>query len=85
MEASDVIIHPLLSEKSMRLIDENTIVLLVSEKAKKADIASAVSELYGKKVKNVRTVKTVLNRKKAYVTLIEKNAAADVAAKLGML
>jgi len=85
MNASEVIVHPLMTEKSMKLIDENKIVLIVSPKAKKADIFSAVNELYGTKVKSVRTIRTVNNKKKAYVTLVGKDAAAELATKLGML
>lgn len=85
MEAAKVIIHPLMTEKSMKLIDENKIVLIVSPKAKKADIRVAVKELYGKDVKAVKTINTVRNKKKAYVTLSGKDAAAELATKLGML
>lgn len=85
MKPSEVVFYPLMTEKSMKLIDENKIVLVVSLKAKKEDIKKAVSELYGKNVKAVRTVKTVDNKKKAYVTLEGKDAAAELATKLGMI
>ncbi len=85
MKPSEVILYPLMTEKSMKLIDENKIVLVVPLKAKKPDITKAVKELYGKEVAAIRTLRTIRNKKKAYVTLKEEGAAAELATALGMI
>lgn len=66
MEATKVIIRPLLSEKSTRSsYARNTYTFAVAPKASKPEIRSAIEELYKVKVADVRT----LTRKgKAYRT-----------------
>ena len=55
----DVIISPVVSEKSYQLIESNVYTFLVHPDAAKPEIRSAVEEIFGVKVAKVNT----LNRK----------------------
>lgn len=86
MESSEVIVHPLISEDTITLIEaENKITFIVSIKADKNDIKRAVRELYEVDVAEVNTCITSDGRKKAYVKLVPENKSADLAVKLGVL
>ncbi len=80
----DVIIRPVVSEKSYSLLDENVYTFLVHPDATKPEIHDAVTAIFGKKVVKVNTInrkgKTQRTRrsnrrgkradtKRAYVTL----------------
>ena len=82
----DVIISPVVSEKSYQLIESNVYTFLVHPDAAKPEIRSAVEEIFGVKVAKVNTLnrkgKTTRNRrtgnlgsrpdrKRAIVTLVE--------------
>ncbi len=54
-EARDVIIRPLISEKSSDLMEENKYTFIVSSKANKIEIKRALEEIFGVKVKAVNT------------------------------
>ena len=57
MNPFDVIIHPDVTEKSMKLLEsENKLVFVVSRKSDKDDIRSAVETLYEVKVTDVNTL-----------------------------
>ena len=84
MNAFDVIIKPVLSEKSYKDIPAKKYVFVVDPRATKTQIKNAVQEAFGVKVKAVNTVnvKGKLKRqgrsegytsdiKKAYVTLTD--------------
>lgn len=84
MNAFDIIIRPILSEKSYKDIANKKYVFVVDTKATKTQIKNAVQEAFGVKVKAVNTVnvKGKLKRqgrsegytsdiKKAYVTLAD--------------
>ncbi len=59
MEARDVILRPVVSEKSYALLDENVYTFQIDRRANKIEVRQAVEELFG-----VRVVKvTTLNRK----------------------
>jgi large subunit ribosomal protein L23 len=84
--SSEVILHPLMSEDTITLIEaENKITFIVSIKADKNDVKRAVRELYEVDVAEVNTCITSDGRKKAYVKLVPGNKAADLAVKLGVL
>lgn len=86
MESRDVIIHPLISEDAITLIEaENKITFIVNPKASKHDVQRAVEELYEVRVNNVNTCVTADGRKKAFVKLNPDFKAADLAVKLGLL
>jgi large subunit ribosomal protein L23 len=78
----DIIIRPVVTEKSMSLLEENKYTFIVDLKANKIEIRKAVEDLFNVKVDKVRTMrvkgktKRVRNRwgkapdrKKAIVTL----------------
>ncbi len=82
----DVIISPVVSEKSYQLIESNVYTFLVHPDAAKPEIRSAVEDIFGVKVAKVNTLnrkgKTTRNRrtgklgsrpdrKRAIVTLVE--------------
>ena len=82
----DVIISPVVSEKSYALIEQNVYTFIVHPDAAKPEIRNAVEEIFGVKVASVNTLnrkgKSALNRrtgrtgsrpdrKRAIVTLAE--------------
>jgi large subunit ribosomal protein L23 len=58
MSHYDVILSPVITEKSTRLSEANQVVFRVAPDATKPQIAKAVEELFKVKVKAVNTVKT---------------------------
>ena len=56
MDARDILIRPLITEKSTQLMEEGKYVFVVAKKANKIEIAKAVSEVFNVKVANVNTV-----------------------------
>lgn len=85
MDPHEVIIHPLVTEVTSRLIEkENKIVFIVNRSATKSDIKRAVEELYQVKVSYVNTLITREGTKKAYVKLAKEYSATDLAVKLGI-
>ena len=86
MEPHDVILYPLMTEVTSRLIEtENKLVFIVNIKATKSDIKRAVEELYDVKVEKVNVAITPEGQKKAFVKLHPEYKATDVAIKLGIL
>ena len=86
MDPYDVILHPIITEVSSRILEaENKIVFAVSLKASKEDIKRAVEELYEVKVEKVTTVITSKGVKKAFVRLHPDYKAVDIAIKLGVI
>jgi len=78
----DVIIRPIISEKSYALIDQNKYTFEVHPKAHKTEVRKAVEEIFNVKVTGVNTIKVppkpkrqgwtagkTAARKKAVVTL----------------
>ncbi|MCI6002150.1 MAG: 50S ribosomal protein L23 [Tenericutes bacterium] len=83
----DIIIAPIITEKSASLEAQNTYVFKVDIKANKTSIKQAIEKIFNVKVKEVRTVNShpkkkrvgrytgMTNKyKKAYVTLKEGNS-----------
>ena len=56
MDARDILIRPLITEKSTQLMEEGKYVFVVAKKANKIEIAKAVAEGFNVKVANVNTV-----------------------------
>ena len=56
MEARDILIRPLITEKSTELMAEGKYVFVVDKKANKIEIAKAVKEIFNVKVDKVNTV-----------------------------
>ena len=86
MDPFTVILYPLVTEESVRLIEaENKIIFIVDPKTTKKEIVRAVNELYEVDVEKVNTLITPQGKKKAFVKLTPDFQAADLAAKLGIL
>ncbi len=82
----DVIIRIHMSEKALRLIEEeNTLTLIVRRDATKPEIKKAVEEVYKVKVAAVRTLITPRGEKKAYVKLAKEHEASELATRLGLV
>ena len=56
MEARDIIIRPLITEKSTTLMAEGKYVFEVAKAANKIEIAKAISQIFNVKVVSVNTV-----------------------------
>lgn len=89
--AQDVVIRPLVTEKSTRLIEMGKYSFVVSRDANKIDIKNAVEQLFDVKVKAVNTLRIKgkprrvgIHRgyrpswKKAYVTLQEGSKRIEI-------
>jgi large subunit ribosomal protein L23 len=86
MDPFTVILYPLVTEESVRLLEaENKIIFIVDPKTTKKEIVRAVNELYEVDVEKVNTLITPQGKKKAFVKLTPDFQAADLAAKLGIL
>jgi large subunit ribosomal protein L23 len=73
------------SEKIVRMIErENLLCFETDRKTKKEEIKKEVEELFGVKVRSVKTL-TRKNKKRAYIKLSPEFVAADIATKIGML
>jgi len=84
MNAYDVILAPVITEKATKLSEANQVVFRVAQSATKPDIAKAVESLFKVKVKSVNTIRQKgkpkmfrgrpferSDSKKAIVTLVE--------------
>jgi large subunit ribosomal protein L23 len=60
----DILIAPVVSEKSYGLLDENKYTFLVSPSANKTEIKIAVEQVFGVKVLNVNTINRTGKRKR---------------------
>lgn len=90
MEARDIILKPVLTEKSYDDIAVKKYTFVVNIKANKTQIKSAVEEVFGVKVKNVNTLRQIgkvkrqgytsgrrAETKKAFVTLTSDSKTID--------
>ena len=59
MNAHDIIIKPVLTEKSYEAIQNKTYVFIVAKKAGKTEIKQAVEAIFDVKVERVNTVTTI--------------------------
>lgn len=86
LKPHDVILYPLMTERSVSMIEnENKLVFVVSIKADKDDIARAVRELYDVEAENVRTLIDREGKKRAFVKIKSGYNASDIAIRLGIL
>ena len=86
MDSYDIIKNPLSTEKSMRLMEsENKLVFDVDFKANKAEIKSAIEEIFKVKVERVNTVISASGKKRAYVRFDDAYPAIDIATQLGIM
>ncbi len=63
-DARDIIVRPLISEKSSDLMEDNKYTFVVSGKANKIEIKRALEEIFGVKVKAVNTANFKGKRKR---------------------
>ncbi len=56
MEARDILIRPLITERTTDLMAEGKYVFVVDKRANKIQIGEAVAEIFNVKVENVNTV-----------------------------
>ncbi len=56
MEARDILIRPLITERTTDLMTQGKYVFVVDKRANKIQIADAVKEVFNVKVENVNTV-----------------------------
>ena len=81
----DVIIHPLVTEKSMDDMDfENKLQFKCRPSATKDDIADAVERQFDVTVVSVNAHVTMEGNKKAIVELSEDDDADEVASRIGV-
>ncbi|MBD3312093.1 50S ribosomal protein L23 [archaeon] len=86
MFMKEIILRPVTSEKSVRLMEsDNKLTLIVNRNANKQKIKKAVEDLFNVKVVKVNTLNTPSNEKKAFVKLSSDDIALDIGAELGMI
>jgi large subunit ribosomal protein L23 len=84
-DAQKLIKRPYVTERTFDQIErENKLCFIVSDRATKHQVASAVEALYEVKVDTVNTQRA-LKGKKAFVRLAEEGKAAELATKLGLV
>ena len=85
MDIDKVIINPLSTEKSLKLMEsENKLVFLVQRKAKREEIKQAIEKTFSVKVVKVNTL-IKDGKKKAYVKFSSETPAIDIATNLGLM
>ena len=84
-DPTEILLHPVGTEKAMRLLDQNKIVFIVRRDATKDEIKRAVEELFGVKVEKVNTLITPKGQKKAYIKLKKEYSAVELATNLGLI
>lgn len=85
MDPYSVIDRLHVTEKTMNLIDRNNeLTFVVLRESDKTSIKSAFEHLFDVKVKKVNTHITSKGLKLAYISFVEKNAAEDIAVKMGV-
>ena len=86
MKAHKVIKYPLMTERSVNMIEnENKLLFIVDLGATKDDIKAAMKELYEVDATTVNTLITNKGLKKAFVKLSDEYEASDIAIRLGIL
>ncbi len=81
----DVIVHPMITEKIVRQIEEeNKLVFVVSTDSNKREIKNAVEELFDVEVDGINTHITPSAEKRAFVKLSPEYNADEIAARLGV-
>ena len=81
-----VILYPLSTEKTIRLMEsENKLIFVVNTNSTKDQIKKAIEEEFKAKVKNVSTQIDSKGRKKAYIKFADETPAIDIATKPGLM
>jgi large subunit ribosomal protein L23 len=83
MSQSSIIVRPVSTEKSFRLIErENKLIFIVDPKADKNGVKEAVEKTFNVKVEKVNIIRSIAGEKKAVVKLAKEYSAMDLASKL---
>ncbi len=85
LDASNILLHPVGTEKAIRLLDQNKIVFVVDRRANKQEIKSAFESLFKVRIEKINTEITTKSVKKAYIKLHIDSSAVEVATNLGLL
>ncbi|MCX8158577.1 MAG: 50S ribosomal protein L23 [Candidatus Diapherotrites archaeon] len=83
---SEIFRYPLISEKSIGMIEkENKITFIVNKKTDKKTIKEAFEKLYNVKVDKVNLINDMKGRKKAIIKINKEVKADSIATKLGLI
>ncbi len=86
MSQNSIIVRPVSTEKSFRLIErENKLIFIVDPKAGKNAVKEAVEKAFKVKVEKVNIIRSITGEKKAVVKLAKEYSAMDLASKLKMV
>jgi len=86
MNNHPIILYPLSTEKTIRLMEaENKLIFIVGLESTKDQIKKAIEQEFKVKVKTVTTQIDPKGRKRAYIRFSDENPAIDVATKLGLM
>lgn len=83
MSQDNILIRPVSTEKSFRLIErENKLIFIVDTKADKNTVKEAVEKSFNVKVEKVNIIRSLTGEKKAVVKLAKEYSAMDLASRL---
>lgn len=86
MEPYKIVMYPLSTEKSIRLMEsENKLIFVVSRKSTKKEIKKAIEDMFKVEVEDINTFVNVDGKKRAYIKFSAKNPAIDIATRMGMM
>ena len=86
MDIDKVLIHPVMSEKSISKIEtENKIVFYIDSKATKKDVKDAMNFFYKAKVDKVNILRDTKGNKKAIIKFKPEVKANELANKIGII
>ena len=84
MNPNAILLHPVVTEKTMRLMDENnSLEFLVRRTASKPEIKAAVQQLFSCKVDSVNT-RITKDGKRAVVKFAGETTAEDIGMRIGV-
>lgn len=77
--------YPFITEKAMMLLEDNKLQFIVDSRANKNQIKSELMKMYGFHVASVCTMSTMNGLKKAIVTFEGRDAAHEIATRIGLM
>ena len=86
INANNIILYPVNTEKAVRMMEaENKLTLVVDRRANKNQVKTAVEKMFSVKVEDVNTLIRPDGRKLAYVKLNKETHAMDVISRVGLI
>lgn len=79
------ILYPFITEKAMSHLEHNQLQIISDFRSSKSKIKKEMEKLYGYEVRSVNTMTTMKGQKKAIITFENKEAASEIATRLGLL